>query len=87
MEDWNCKTCVHHYREKWRCTGCSIFTLICPDYKRKDDKISEELICDDCGKRGEDVRNTTCPYTEELYDEVVDATLCDDCYRERLMDI
>ena len=45
------------------------------------------LICEDCGKRGGDVSEGTCPYAEDVNNSTVDATLCTDCYHERCMDI
>jgi len=45
------------------------------------------MICDDCKKEKEDVKDTTCPYSEDIYDEMIGVKLCDDCYHERAMDI
>lgn len=45
------------------------------------------LECDDCGKVGEDVEETYCPYTEEIYDRKEEATLCKNCYQERCYEV
>lgn len=48
------------------------------------DKFS---CCEDCGKKDETVRHTTCPYAEEVSDERVSIIVCSDCYRERCNDV
>jgi len=45
------------------------------------------MICDDCGKEGDDVYDTTCPYAEEIYGETVPCQLCEECAHERCMEI
>jgi len=47
----------------------------------------EILTCDDCGKSGNDVKKTTCPYASDIYNEEIACTLCSDCVHERAMDI
>lgn len=41
------------------------------------------LYCEDCGKKDETVRHTTCPFTAEIYDRQVSIIVCLDCYKER----
>ncbi len=45
------------------------------------------MICDDCNKDKEDVKETKCPYAEEINDELIDCQLCDGCYYDRCMEI
>jgi hypothetical protein len=47
----------------------------------------KELKCEDCGKIGDDVEVTICPFAQEIHDEEIEVTICDDCYHERCMDI
>jgi len=45
------------------------------------------LICEDCGKQDETVRNDDCPYAEDVCDVKIPIVICEDCYYERCMDI
>jgi len=45
------------------------------------------MICDDCKKERDDVRDTFCPYADEIAGEKIAMKLCNDCYQERSMDI
>lgn len=45
------------------------------------------LVCEDCGKKREDTRHTTCPYDEEVNGLTTPAILCDDCYNDRCWEI
>ena len=46
-----------------------------------------ELQCDDCGKAGDDVVETVCPYTADVMNMDVECVLCTDCAQERANDI
>jgi len=46
-------------------------------------QASHTLVCDDCGKRGDDVEDTICPYEYEINDKSVDAILCGECHQVR----
>ena len=41
------------------------------------------LVCDDCGKRSDDVKETYCPFDWEMYGEKNEMKLCDECYFKR----
>ena len=47
----------------------------------------EKLTCDNCGKCGETVEETICPFAYEVYDESIEMTLCQDCWQNRADDI
>jgi hypothetical protein len=44
---------------------------------------NEPLICDDCGKQGEDVKKTICPYDDEILNRQTSCVLCNGCYNLR----
>ena len=46
-----------------------------------------ELQCDDCGKSGDDVHESTSPYAADINDKEVECVLCSDCAQERADDI
>lgn len=49
--------------------------------------VENNLICEDCGKCDDTVRDTICPFAEEIHGESIDVVLCDECYHERFLDI
>ncbi len=49
--------------------------------------LSANLHCQDCGKIGDDVEETICPYADEIDGEVLEVVLCDQCYKNRSDDI
>lgn len=49
--------------------------------KMKDDTNKEDnLICDMCGCKKSDVKETLDPYEHDIHDREVEITVCDDCY-------
>ena len=50
-------------------------------------KAMRPLICEDCGKQDETVRNDNCPYAEEVCGVIQPVVICPDCYHQRCMDI
>ena len=49
--------------------------------------LSANLHCQACGKIGDDVQETICPYADEINGEVLEVVLCDQCYQNRSDDI
>lgn len=49
--------------------------------------LTNEHICEDCGKDKEDTRERECPFAKEIYDNEVLVKICNDCACERAMDI
>ena len=60
-----------------------------PLHKLEDDlkKAMRPLICEECGKQDETVRNDNCPYVEEVCGIIQPVVICPDCYYQRCMDI
>ncbi len=50
-------------------------------------KAMRPLICEDCGKQDETVRNDNCPYAEGVCDVIQPIVICPDCYHQRGMDV
>ena len=55
--------------------------------KRLRKKKLKALVCDDCGKQGDDVKETICPYDNEIYNKEVPCVICDNCYNLRSYEI
>tara|TARA_Y100000310_G_scaffold106013_1_gene104555 strand:+ start:390 stop:539 length:150 start_codon:yes stop_codon:yes gene_type:complete len=49
--------------------------------------MDEHLVCEDCGKVGDDVRRDTCPFADEINNKQTEVIICPECYYERRMDI
>jgi len=45
------------------------------------------LFCDDCGKGGDDVFETFCPYAQDIHATDEACVLCSHCEHERAMEI
>lgn len=54
---------------------------------RRYGKVISPHKCEDCGKVGEDVELTVCPYEQDVHNEDVEVWLCTSCYNIRADDI
>lgn len=49
--------------------------------------MTEELECEFCGEKSDDVEVMLDPYMNDMYDEQVYVPMCQDCRHDRLMSI